>query len=328
MCSILKWCCPCRICLHLHVNTTRRIPMAQRFLHIPLWLGCFSLKDLILQHILEYVFPNLSSLSLVWVIADQGHTVECNPQATPLISLKKLTDEWQTLVFYVLGLKLPLVPCGIGDGDQSNSNNSKVLYTHSNDSMLKVGWPSQTIGVWTLAQIIVINVTTCVVIPYIMLVPQGHMWYLPWSLIVFLIAGTANKWCTLSISSSPQKYPAEMGLEKYMIWTIHMTSTWLYISISFYFEDEICAMQLQDVSFEKIFPLSELQIEVRNEEVWSLWLDVLSNVEMIPGRACFITRWNCSVETCGNLWKLWVLISDWSKMYERQGGRRNTYIEF
>lgn len=28
-------------------------------------------------------------------------------------------------------------------------------------------------------------------------------------------------------------------------------------------------MQLQDVSFEQIFPLSELQIEVRNEEVWS-----------------------------------------------------------
>ena len=60
-------------------------------------------------------------------------------------------------------------------------------------------------------------------------------------------------------------------------------------------------MHLQDVSFEQIFPLSELQIEVRNEEVWSLWLDVLSNVEMIPGRACFITRWNCSLETCGNL---------------------------
>ena len=28
-------------------------------------------------------------------------------------------------------------------------------------------------------------------------------------------------------------------------------------------------MELQDVSFEQIFPLSELQIEVRNEEVWS-----------------------------------------------------------
>ena len=97
MCSILKWCCPCRICLHLHVNTvntTRRIPMAQGFLHVSLWLGCFSLKDLILQHILEYCFPHLSSLSLVWVVADQGHTVECNPQATPYFSNE--VDRWMT----------------------------------------------------------------------------------------------------------------------------------------------------------------------------------------------------------------------------------------
>lgn len=105
----------------------------------------------------------------------------------------------------------------------------------------------------------------------------------------------------------PAKISGRIGPGK-----VYGLSTWLYISIYFYFEDEICAMQLQDVSFEQIFPLSELQIEVRNKEVWSLWL----------------TRWNYSSETCGNLWKLWVLISDWSKIYERQGGRRNTYIEF
>lgn len=174
-----------------------------------------------------------------------------------LISLKKLTDEWQTLVFYVLGLKLPLVPCGIGYGDQSNS---RVLYTHSNDSMLKVGWPSQTIGVWTLSQIVVIHVITCVVIPYIMLVPQGHMWYLPWSLIVFLIAGTANKWCTLSISSSPQKYPAELGLEKYMDYP--HDSIFLYIStLKMRFVPCSCRMSALSKSF--LFQSCKSKFETR-----------------------------------------------------------------
>ena len=140
-----------------------------------------------------------------------------------LISPKKLTDEWQTLVFYVLGLKLPLVPCGIGDGDQSNS---RVLYTHSNDSMLKVGWSSQTIGVWTLAQIIVINVITCVVIPYIMLGPQRHMWYLPWSLIIF--DRFSDSWHCQQMMYSfdflvPAKISGRIRPGKVYDMTIHMT---------------------------------------------------------------------------------------------------------
>ena len=109
MCSILKWCCPCRICLHLHVNTvntTRRIPMAQGFLHVSLWLGCFSLKDLILQHILEYFF-HISHHSLWYELLQIKDTQWNVILKLLLISLMKLTDEWQTLVFYVLGLKLP-----------------------------------------------------------------------------------------------------------------------------------------------------------------------------------------------------------------------------
>lgn len=155
-----------------------------------------------------------------------------------------------------------------------------------------------------------------------MLVPQRHMWYLPWSLIVFLIAGTANKWCTLSISSSPQKYPAELGLEKYMDYP--HDPIFLYIStLKMRFVPCSCRMSALSKSF--LFRNCKSKFETRRFGV--LWLEVLSNVEMIPGRARFITRWNCCLETCGNLWKLWVLISDWSKMYERHGGGE-TNIEF
>ncbi len=45
---------------------------------------------------------------------------------------------------YVPGSKLPLFPYLIGDGHQPNS---RGLYTHYKDSLLKVGWPSPIQGV-------------------------------------------------------------------------------------------------------------------------------------------------------------------------------------
>lgn len=92
--------------------------------------------------------------------------------------------------------------------------------------MWKVGWPSPTIANIYIYIFIVINVIICVVIPYVMLVPRRHMWYLRWSLIVFLIAGTANKWCTLYCRLNvPAKISRRIGP-----WKVYWLSTWLYIS--------------------------------------------------------------------------------------------------